>query len=76
MVAETTSKKKPKKKVKKELLHSLKENNDSKERGIDPAADAITDRLEAVRIVQSYKEVIKSQNKIMIVYVGKQGQCK
>lgn len=74
MVAKTTSKKKTKKKVKKELSDSLKENNDSKEPGIDPAADAITDRLEAVRIVQRYKEVIKSQNKIMIGYVGKQGQ--
>lgn len=36
--------------------------------------DAITDPTDAVRIMKRYEEIIKTQNKIVIFYVGKQGQ--
>ena len=36
------------------------ENDDLKEPGLDATADAITDSLEAVRIIQRYEEIIKT----------------
>ena len=74
MVAKTTRKNKTKKRLKKELLDSLKEINDLEERGLDTTADAITDPLETVRIIHCSEEIIKTQNKSVIGYVGKQGQ--
>lgn len=47
-------KKKANRTVKKELLDSLKENNDLEEPGLDTTADGIIDSLEAIRIMQRY----------------------
>lgn len=41
---------------------------------LDTTGDAITDPVDAVRIMKRYAEIIKTQNKIVICYVGKQGQ--
>ena len=43
------------------------------EPGLDAAADATTDSLEAVRIIKLYEEIIETQNKRAIGYVGKYG---
>ena len=66
----TTRKKKTNETVKKELLNSLKENNNLEETDLDATIDAITDPKEAVRIIQRYEEIIKTQNIRVIGYVG------
>ena len=66
----TTRKKKTNKTVKKEPLNSLKENNNLEETDLDATTDAITDPKEAVRIIQRYEEIIKTQNIRVIGYVG------
>ena len=53
-------------------MNYLKENDDLEEPGLD--ATTIIDFLEAVRIIQHYKEIIKPRNKTARVYLGKQGQ--
>lgn len=66
----TTRKKKTNETVKKELLNFLKENNNLEETDLDATIDAITDPKEAVRIIQRYEEIIKTQNIRVIGYVG------
>ena len=66
----TTRKKKTNEMVKKEPLNSLKENNNLEETDLDATIDAITDPKEAVRIIQRYEEIIKTQNIRVIGYVG------
>ena len=66
----TTRKKKTSEMVKKEPLNSLKENNNLEETDLDATIDAITDPKEAVRIIQRYEEIIKTQNIRVIGYVG------
>ena len=65
----------PGKTVKKELLNSLKENNNLEETDFDATTEAITDPKEAVRIMQRYEEIIKTQNRRVIGYVGGQVSC-
>ena len=71
----TTRKKKTNETVKKELLNSLKENNNLEETDLDATIDAITVPKEAVRIIQRYEEIIKTQNIRVIGYVGGQVSC-
>ena len=71
MVAKTARKKKTSETVKQELLSSLKENDNLEEPDIDATADTITYTLETIRIIQSYEEIMKTQNKRAL---GKQGQ--
>lgn len=51
-------------------MNSLKENNNLEETDLDATIDAITDPKEAVRIIQRYEEIIKTQNIRVIGYVG------
>ena len=74
MVAKTTWRKKTNGIVIEELVKSLKENDNIEEGGLDAKADTITDSLEADRIIKRYKEIVKTQNKRAINYVGKLGQ--
>ena len=60
--------------VKQELLNYLKGNDDLEEPGLDATADAIIDPLEVISITHDYNEIIKTQNKRSIAYVGKQEQ--
>ena len=71
MVTKTTRRKKTNEIVIKELVRSLKEYDDIEGAGLDATADTITDPLEADRIIKRYKEIIKTQNKRAINYVGK-----
>ena len=56
-------------------MNSLKENNNLEETDLDATTEAITDPKEAVRIIKSYEEIIKTQNTRVIGYVGEQGSC-
>ena len=62
--------------VKQEIMNSLKENDDLEEPSLDATADAITEPLQAIRIVKRYKEITKTQNKRARNYVGMRGQLK
>ena len=61
MVAKNTRKKKSNETIKKELLDSLKENDDLEELDLDATIDAITDPIDSVRIIKLYEEIIKIQ---------------
>ena len=74
MVAKTTRKKKTSDTVKQELLNSIKKDDNLEEPDINATADTIKDPLEAIRLIQSYKEIMKTQNKRTIEYLGKQRQ--
>ena len=54
-------------------MNYLKKNNDLEQKNLDATANSITDPLEAVRTIR-YEEIIKTQNKRAVGYVGKQGQ--
>ena len=54
--------------------HQREETDDLEEPGLDATADAITDPLEAVRIIKRYEETIQTQIKRAIGYAGKQEQ--
>ena len=74
MVAKTTRKKKTSDTVKQELLNSIKKDDNLEEPDINATADTIKDPLEAIRLIQSYEEIMKTQNKRTIEYLGKQRQ--
>lgn len=74
MVAKTTRKKKTSDTVKQELLNSIKKDDSLEEPDINATADTIKDPLEAIRLIQSYEEIMKTQNKRTIEYLGKQRQ--
>lgn len=60
--------------VKKDLLDFLKENDKLDQSDPDATADVITDLIDAVRTLQRYEEIIKTQNNRVIGHTGKQGQ--
>lgn len=74
MVAKTTRKKKTSDTVKQELLNSIKKDDNLEEPDINATADTIKDPLEAIRLIQSYEEIMKTQTKRTIEYLGKQRQ--
>ena len=61
MVAKNTRKKKSNETIKKELLDSLKENDNLEELDLDATIDAITDPIDSVRFIKLYEEIIKIQ---------------
>ena len=74
MVAKTTRKKKTSDTVKQELLNSIKKDDNLEEPDINATADTMKDPLEAIRLIQSYEEILKTQSKRTIEYLGKQRQ--
>ena len=68
MVSKSITKKKTNEIIKRELLNSLQDNDDIEEQGLSETANL----QEAVRIINRYDVIIKTQNKKAIGYVGKQ----
>ena len=58
-------------KIKGELLNSLQENNDVEEQGLNKAANNVNSSQETIVIIHCYKDIIKTQIKKAIVYIGK-----
>ena len=56
-------------------MNSLKENNNLEETDLDATTESLTDPKQAVRIMQCYEEIIKTQNLRVIGYVGEQASC-
>ena len=74
LVSKSKSKKKTNKSIKRELLNSLKENDDVEEQGLNETANNVNNSQEAITVVHRYEEIIKTQNKKTIGYTGKQGE--
>ena len=70
MVSKSITKKKKNEIIKRELLNSLQDNDDIEEQGLNETANL----QEALRIIDRYDDIIKTQNKKAIEYIGKQGE--
>ena len=74
MVSKSKTKKKSNETIKRELLNSLKENDDVEEQGLNETANNVNNSQEAIAIIRRYMEIIKKKNKKAIGYTGKQGE--
>ena len=63
MVSKSKIKKKTNQSVKRELLKSLKENDDVEEQGLNETVNNVNNSQEAIIIINSYEDIIKTQNK-------------
>ena len=57
-----------------ELLNSLHENDVIEEQGLNKIVNSLNNFQEAILIILCYEDIIKTQNKKPIEYIGKQGQ--
>ena len=55
------------------MLNSLQEN-DVEEQGLNKTGNNVNNSQEAIIIIRRYEDIIKTQNKKAIGYIGKQGQ--
>ena len=55
------------------MLNLLQENDDDEEQRINKTANNVNNSQEAIVIIRHYKDIIKTQNKKAIGYIGKQG---
>ena len=74
MVSKSKTKKKTNESIKRELLDSLKENNDVEEQGLNKTVNNVNNSQEAIVIIRRYEDIIKTQNKKAVGYIAKQGQ--
>ena len=74
MVPKSIAKKKTKEIRKRELLNSLQENDDVEEQALNKTANTVSISQEAILIINRYEDIIKTQNKKAIEFIGKQGQ--
>ena len=74
MVLKSKIKKKANKNIKREMLNSLKENDDVEDQGLNETANNVNNTQEAITIIRRYEEIIKTQNEKAIGYTGKQGE--
>ena len=72
MVSESITKKKTNENIKQELLNSLQENDDVEEQGLQETTNNVNNSQEAILIINRYEDIIKTQNKKAIGYIGKQ----
>ena len=71
MMSKRMAKKKTDEIIKGELLNSLQENNDVEEQEFNKAANNVNNSQEVIVIIHCYKDIIKTQIKKAIVYIGK-----
>ena len=71
MMSKRMAKKKTDEIIKGKLLSSLQENNDVEEQELNKAANNVNNSQEAIVIIHCYKDIIKTQIKKAIVYIGK-----
>ena len=55
------------------MLNLLQENDDDEEQRINKTANNVNNSQEAIVIIRHYKDIIKTQTKKAIGYIGKQG---
>ena len=74
MLKKKKTKKKTNESIKRELLNSLKENDDVEEQGLKETVNNVNNSQEAIVIVRRYEGLIKTQNQKAIGYTAKQGE--
>ena len=74
MVSKSKTRNKTNESIKRELLNSLKDNDDVEEQRLNETANNVSNSQEAIVIIRRYKVIIKTQNKKAIQYIGKQGE--
>ena len=52
----------------------MQENDDVEEQRLNETASNVNNSQEAIKIINQYKNIIKTQNKKAIAYIGKQGE--
>ena len=72
MVSDSITKKKTNENIKQELLNSLQENDDVEEQGLQETTNNVNNSQEAILMINRYEDIIKTQNKKAIGYIGKQ----
>ena len=63
MVSKSKTKKKSNETIKRELLNSLKENDDVEEQGLNETANNVNNSQEAIAIIRRYMEIIKKKTR-------------
>ena len=74
MVSKNKTKKKTNKSIKRKLLNLQKDNDYVEEQRLNKAANNINDSQEIIVIIPCFEEIIKTQNKKTIWYIGEQGE--
>ena len=74
MVSKSKMKKKTNESTKRELLNLLKENDDVDEQEFNKTVNNVNNSQEAVVIIRCYEDIVKTQNKKIIVYIAKQAE--
>ena len=73
MVSKRIAEKKVNETIKQELLNSLQQNDNAEKQGLTETPNNVNNSQEAVKIINCYEDIIKTQNKKAIGYIGKQG---
>ena len=74
MVLKSITKEKTNETMKQEFLNLLQPNDDVEEQWLNEVAYNVNNSQEAILTNRRYKDIIKTQNKKAIGYIGKQGQ--
>ena len=73
MVLKRIAEKKVNETIKRELLNSLQQNDNAVKQGLTETPNNVNNSQEAVKIINCYEGIIKTQNQKAIGYIGKQG---
>ena len=73
MVLKRIAEKKVNETIKRELLNSLQQNDNAVKQGLTETPNNVNNSQEAVKIINCYEAIIKTQNQKAIGYIGKQG---
>ena len=71
MLSKSITKNKTNEIIKRELLNLLQENDDVEEQGLIETINNVNSSQEAIRLINRYEDIIKTQNKKILGYIGK-----
>ena len=74
MVSKSINAEKTSETIKQELPNSLQENDNVEEQELNETANNINNSQEAIVIICCYEDIIKTQDKKAIRYIGKHGE--
>ena len=74
MISKRIAKNRTNETIKQELLISLQEDDDVEEQGLNETVNNVNSFQEATKIINRYEDIIKTQIRKAIGYIGKQGE--
>ena len=74
MVLKRIAKKRTNETVKQEPLNLLQENDDVVEQGLNKRANNVNNFQKAIKIINRFEDIIKTQNIKAMGYIGKEGE--